>query len=345
MAKSPDEPVREPSRRAFRLVNALLRRSMLTVSEAREFTQVGLARTRTIIAELVDEVDCAELAPGSPTRVRLAGVRHGVPSHEVAIAACFAATLAPLFEGTKLETGMREGLRYVVDAGPRREKFDHLERKFFFVRGGGETALPSNGKLLEGLTKAILEQRLVALTHRKFDADAPPGRETYEPLSIAIYDHQLYLLGRRERDRAMRLLRFSRITKARTLARTFEYPSELEFSPRQLFAQSFGVYQGETSEPAEAVEIRLHRRWAGYAKDHRWHRSQSVEIRDEGVTVRLTVRVCPELKGWILSFGDEAEVISPQALREEISSRAQKLASLYRSPTNRRSSRPGRTGG
>lgn len=344
MPKASDEPVREPARRAFRLMNALLRRSMLSVSEARKFTQVGAYRTRKIMRELVEEVGCAELAPGSPMRVRLSGIRHGVPSHEVAIAACFAATLAPLFEGTKLEAGMREGLRYVVDASPRPEKFDHLERKFFFVRGGGEPALPSNGKLLERLTKAILEQRCVALTHRRFNADDPPSKANYQPLSIAIYDHQLYLLGRRESDRATRLLRFSRITGVEILRRTFDYPSQLEFSPRQLFAQSFGVYLMESSEPALPVEIRLHRRWGGYAKDHRWHPSQSVEEGDEHVTVRLTVRVCPELVGWILGFGDEAEVISPATLREEVAGRAKRLAALYH-PRSKRKGGTNRTAG
>lgn len=314
-------------------MDALLRRSRLTVSEARDFTLVGPARTRTIMRDLVEEVGCAELAPGSPMRVRLSGIRRGVPSHEMAIAACFAATLAPLFEGTKLETGMREGLRYVVGASPRPEKFDHLERKFFFVRGGGEPALPGNAKFLERLAKAILEQRSVALTHRRFDADGPSSKATYQPLSIAIYDHQLYLLGRRESDQAIRLLRFSRITGVRVLRRTFDYPSELEFSPRQLFAQSFGVYLKEQSEPAEPVEIRLHRRWGGYARDHRWHPSQSVDVGDEYVTVRLTVRLCPELVGWVLSFGDEAEVISPTTLRRDVAGRVQRLAALYRSPS------------
>lgn len=317
-------------------MNALLREPALTVTEAREFTGVGPRRTKIVMDELVEEVDCAEYAPGSPTRVRLAGLRHGEASHEVAIAACFAASLAPLFEGTALEAGVREGLRYVVDASPRPEKFDHLERKFFFVRGGGEMALPRNGKLLERLAKAILEQRAVSLTHRKFDIDAPEVRGQYAPLSIAIYDHQLYVLVRRDRDGAIRLLRFSRITSVRTLSRSFEYPSELEFSPRQLFAQAFGVYLKEATAAAEPIEIRLDRQWAGYAKDHRWHPSQTVEVDDSGVTVRLTVRVCPELEAWILSFGEEAEVIAPKLLRERIAARAQKLARLYSSRTRKR---------
>jgi hypothetical protein len=314
-------------------MNLLLQGQQPTVDEASAAIGVQAPRVRELMKGLKREVDCAEFTGSHPKRIRLVGLRQGTPSHEMAIGACFAASLAPLFDGTALESGMAEGLRYVIDASPSASKFNDIERKFVFIERGGECALPRNAKELKQLTTAILEQREVTLTHSRFDAEAPDGRETYQPLSLAIYNHQLYVIGRRPKDGVIRLLRFSRIKKLRvSTSRTFEYPAEQEFSPRQLYRDAFGVFLGDPGAPVEQVEIRLTNKWKAYAKDHRWHPSQKVSVLDDGVHVRLAVRVCAELEAWIFGFGDEAEVLTPVSLRERVADRAVRMAAVYSSP-------------
>lgn len=326
----PGPAERAPVERAFRLVNALLREPTLTVRQAADAIGVDVPRARTIMEKLVEEVDCAEYAPGSPRRVRLRGLRYGEPSHEAAIAACLAASLAPLFEGSELERGMREGLRHVVDSSPRPAKFQHIARKFFFVRRGGEMALPENAKLLERLAKATLDQSYVKIAYENFESEI--REEVVEPLSLAVYDHQLYLLARRENDRLPLILRFSRIRAVTRRSRTFEYPSELEYSPRELFAHSIGNFVKPAEVPAELVVVRLSQRLAVHARTHRWHASQHVESVVGGVIVQLTVRICPQVESWILSFGDQAEVLEPLSLRERIAERVRRQAALYARP-------------
>lgn len=334
MTEGRAERSRDASRRAFQLVNLLLHGQQPTVEEASAAIGVQAPRIRKLMKELEREVDSVEFTGTHPKRVRLLGVRHGTPSHEMAIGACLAASLAPLFAGTVLEPGVTEGLRYVIDASPSARKFSEVERKFFFRLRGGESGLPRNAKLLKQLTTAILEQREVTLTHSRFDADAPDGRATYQPLSLVIYDHQLYFIGRRPEDGAIRLLRFSRIKKLRvSTAKPFEYPSEQEFSPQQLYRDSFGVFLGDPDATVEHVQIRLSERWEGYAKNHRWHSSQNVSVTNDGVHVHLTVRVCAELVAWILGFGDEAEVIAPASLRDQVADRVQRMAAIYRTPS------------
>ena len=334
MTEGRAERSRDASRRAFQLVNLLLQGQQPTVDEASAAIGVQAPRVRELMKELKREVDCAEFTGSHPKRIRLMGVRQGTPSHEMAIGACLAASLAPLFAGTVLESGVIDGLRYVIDASPSAAKFSEIERKFFFVGRGGESGLPRNAKQLKLLTMAILEQREITLTHSRFDPDAPDGRKTYQPLSLAIYNHQLYVIGRRPTDKAIRLLRFSRIKNLRVLrSRTFEYPAEHEFSPRQLYRDAFGVYLGAPDAPVEQVEVRLTKKWKAYAKDHCWHASQKVSVTDDGVLVRLAVRVCAELEAWVLSFGEEAEVIAPASLRERVASRATSMAAVYSAAT------------
>jgi hypothetical protein len=43
----------------------------------------------------------------------------------------------------------------------------------------------------------------------------------------------------------------------------------------------------------------------------------------------MRVRLCPELEAWILSFGEEAEVLGPEELRTRIATRATALSGIY----------------
>jgi predicted DNA-binding transcriptional regulator YafY len=44
----------------------------------------------------------------------------------------------------------------------------------------------------------------------------------------------------------------------------------------------------------------------------------------------MRVRVCPEVIAWVLSFGAEAQVVSPPSLRQEVAKRVGELARAYR---------------
>jgi predicted DNA-binding transcriptional regulator YafY len=153
-----------------------------------------------------------------------------------------------------------------------------------------------------------------------------------EPLSIVVHDHQLYVVargvGRGSAGRALHPYRFARLGSVEVLEETFTYPARAEYDPEALFESSFGIF---VDPPLAAVELRLHPRWRVYAQSHRWHDSQEVGSDGDRVTVRLSVRVCPELEAWILGFGEEAEVVRPPALRRRMARRAAAMARAYAS--------------
>jgi predicted DNA-binding transcriptional regulator YafY len=303
----------------------------MKVAELAEELEVGVARARELADRLVEEVGIAEYLPGSPRRVALRGFVRGEPSHEVAIAACFASALAPLFEGSKIQPGMRDALEFVTRSSPRPEKFKDVDRKFVFVRAGGEMALPRNAKLLERLGKAVLDQRVVSMTYSHFALEREDATETFRPLSIAIYGHQVYLLGVRERDERLRLIRFSRVKKVRTLSRGFAYPDPMELNPAEVFRDALGVFLPPEEAPVEQVVVALDETWAGYARSHRWHPSQVVEEVDDGaVLVKLRVKITPEVESWVLGFGEHAAVRAPDSLRKTIAARIERLRAVYR---------------
>src|SRR5262249_62084661 len=70
-------------------------------------------------------------------------------------------------------------------------------------------------------------------------AGSPP-KVPIEPLSLAVYDHQLYVIGR-PRGGAPHPYRFSRIDAAETTGATFQSPDKDSYDPERVFADSFGI--------------------------------------------------------------------------------------------------------
>lgn len=240
----------------------------------------------------------------------------------VAVAACFGASLAPLFDGSNYVPGMRAALDYIVRGRRADGRFQELERKFIFVRRGGEMSLPERASDLDEIVDALLEHNELRIKYQDFEGKI--SDRVIQPLSIAIYDHQLYVIARRP-DRPPHPYRFSRIVEIERLEGSFKYPTKAEYDPSQLFRDCFGIYLGGEGT-VEDVVVHLHKRWATYAQTHRWHESQSVEVHADRVVIRLRVRVCPELLGWIRSFGAEARAVTPESLRQALESIGPSLA-------------------
>ncbi len=247
------------------------------------------------------------------------------PERSAAIAACFASSLARLFEPSKYGAAMREALTYVLQAMPDRASFADIDRKFVFLRRGGEAALERNVVRLDVLVDALLDGRLVELEYRRFDAEVT--KKVVRPLSLAVYEHQLYLIAYSSKPQPT-IYRFARILNARAQQNHFEYPPGSTYNPEVLFRSQFGVIVDET-KPIANVVVKLTARWKVYADDHRWHASQRTTIEGDHVLVKFDVRVCDELKRWILGFGHEAEVLTPTSLRDEIAEALRKAASVY----------------
>jgi predicted DNA-binding transcriptional regulator YafY len=247
------------------------------------------------------------------------------PKLPTAIAACFGASLAPLFAGTTYESAFREARDLIIRQSRRNSIFRHIERKFVFLSQGGEVSLPDESGQLDDLLEAVLNEKWLTFDYQDFGNTV--SHRTVKPLSLTVYNHQLYLMARLEEGR-LRAFRFSRIRNAEVSESTFEYPSRAEYDPEQVFASSFGVFMSD-SEPVQRVEVRLTPRWATHVRTHRWHRSQNATFPGHEVRVTLDVHLCPEVEAWVLGFGDEAEVIGPPELRERVAKKARAMARLY----------------
>ncbi len=251
------------------------------------------------------------------------------PTAADAIAACFGASLGSLFRGTNYDPGMANARNLVLRQSRRAERFHDIERKFLFLGRGGELSLPEAGGELDEVIDALLDDCWLAFGYTDF-GNVERQVEAM-PLSLAVYDHQLYLVAQ-EADRAPHPFRFARIRKPDATPRGFQYPGKVQYNPEQLFGDSFGIFIDE-KYPCVTIRLRLAPRWSTHVNSHCWHRSQKVTGVQGGVLLSIKLRVCPEVEAWILGFGADAEVLEPTWLRDKIADQAQRLAEVYTRPT------------
>jgi predicted DNA-binding transcriptional regulator YafY len=316
--------------RTARLVAALLSGRDLTRAELTALLGVRLAAVDRQLEAIARHLPLVREKRRGRVHVRVdrskvAGRGERTPIATM-IAACVGASLSRLFEGTSYETGMRDLVQYVSREAIHPERFQDYRRQFVFLVRGGEKALPEKEELLEEVVDALQRRHGLQIRYRGFDGRRQSLR--IEPLSLAVYDHQLYVIGR-PRGRDPHPYRFSRIESAEALGGSFQYPDKDSYDPERVFADSFGIFVDERY-PVDVVEVSLARRWATFVRSHRWHRSQEAFMRGGRIHVRMRVRVCPELVAWVLGFGADVQVVAPAALRERVARIAGRMADVHR---------------
>ena len=115
-----------------------------------------------------------------------------------------------------------------------------------------------------------------------------------------------------------------RIKKLEITERSFEFPKDYDFE--KSFNQNFGVIKEEAFE----VEVEFTGYSAKYVAERIWSPDQKLtEKKDGTVKLKFSASSEPELISWVLSFGDEAKVIKPEWLVEEVKEIVSKTMKLY----------------
>ena len=122
----------------------------------------------------------------------------------------------------------------------------------------------------------------------------------------------------------IRLFALDRVKSLETTDESFEPPDD--FDVDELLQSSFGAFLGE---PAE-VTIWFSADIAGYIEEKVWHASQEIEKQDDGsILFRIKVAGTDEIKFWVLTWGDQAKVITPQSLQDEIRHEVRAMLKRY----------------
>jgi len=87
----------------------------------------------------------------------------------------------------------------------------------------------------------------------------------------------------------------------------------------------FGMFTGEDRQ----VKIRLANHLAGAVIDRFGPDVMLIPDGEDHFVVSLELVISPQFFAWVFGFGPEAEIISPEDVREQAANRARNIAQLY----------------
>ena len=132
------------------------------------------------------------------------------------------------------------------------------------------------------------------------------------------------MIGHSETVNQILTFRINRIDSLKITHLGYTIPED--FSVQKHLEKSWDIMLG----PDTDVVILFDPRIAPLIREVNWHPTQRIQELDNGVIrFEVTVAGWQEIGWWVLSWGDEATVVKPKALRQWIIRTARKMVKLY----------------
>jgi proteasome accessory factor B len=190
----------------------------------------------------------------------------------------------------------------------------------------GASDYSRKGELIDQLVMAMEDRRITHITYQSLRATEPVTYDIY-PYGMIQHRGSLYVVGRAPRRGRILHWKIDRIEEVEVTQLQFQRPDD--FDLRKHLARSFGVFQGDGEVH---VKVRFSPAVARYVQEGRWHPSQKLTRQPDGSLVaEFDLSTTEEIKHWILSFGQHAEVLEPAGLRQDVTDEVRTLLAVYQS--------------
>lgn len=163
---------------------------------------------------------------------------------------------------------------------------------------------------IDSIHEAIEKQHVIRLRY------AAPGRavehRTVEPYCTWFATGRMYLVGYCRKAEDIRTFAIQRIEEATVTDDPFD--PDPSFDAAAFTRKGFGVYHG----PTFRITIDFSARVAHLIHERRFHATQQVSPRGNGVRLKMEAAGIPELASWVAGFGGDARVIAPSELSKAV---------------------------
>ena len=192
---------------------------------------------------------------------------------------------------------------------------------------GAQSANERFTAIFNSVARGWAEGRVVDIVYEGTNGETRQTR--VQPYALEPYaeGRSIYLIAFDESVAALRTFKVERIKQAILTLDPYEIPES--FDPDQFFAHSWGIWSAEGT-PIEDVLLRFEKSVARRVRETVWHRSQVLTDLPDG-RIEMTVKVAGivEIRPWILSWGDQVEVLEPASLRDAVSAAVRGAAARY----------------
>jgi predicted DNA-binding transcriptional regulator YafY len=151
-------------------------------------------------------------------------------------------------------------------------------------------------------------------------------RTLVSPYRLLFQRHTWYVIGRSSLHRAVRTFHLGRILESELTEDRYEIPPR--FNLNRYLGNAWNLIR-ERGARTEVV-VRFQPLVARNVAEVSWHKTQRIVWNEDGtMDFHVTVDGIHEISWWVLGYGDQAEVLRPDALRKLIAERVQRMAKCY----------------
>lgn len=188
----------------------------------------------------------------------------------------------------------------------------------------GVSDYSKKAEIVDQLMLGIEDHRAVFIAYQSLQATESVTYDVY-PFGLAYHRGSLYLVGRKPEKPEISHWKVDRISEAEITEIHFQPPEDFDLSKH--LSSSFGIFQGDGNV---TVKIRFSPTVARYVQESQWHASQKLTAqRDGSLLAEFDLDGTEEIKRWILSFGQHAEVLEPEELQKSITKDIHNMLSTY----------------
>lgn len=240
------------------------------------------------------------------------------------VALHFLRSHAKLFQGTEIGDEIEQAFSKLSVFVPE-GLGERVERvKSLWVPAGRFTKdYSGKEELIDTLANAILSQKTCNVTYHSF-SDDKIKHFSIDPLHFFERDGGLYVFIRSSSFGDILTLAVERIQGLETTPNTFNYPDD--FCPEELLEKAFGAAYDDPIE----VSIWFSADQARYIQERIWAKDQKITPNSDGsIVLWMNTSGWFDVKRWIISFGSEAELLTPKTLREDMLQELQGAVAKY----------------
>ncbi len=183
------------------------------------------------------------------------------------------------------------------------------------------------GGLISRLYQAVLNTRQIRINYYSYSRNSISER-ILDPYALTFRRRAWYLIAFCHTRNDIRMFRTNRIKTLDYTGKTFSHPSD--FSLEEYMGNTWQTMRGGKDAKEAVVVVKFDAKGAPLVKEVKWHPTQHIEdLSDGSILYTATVSGTEEIKLWILQFGYNAEVLSPESLRDEMATTAERMYHRY----------------
>ncbi|MFQ5849302.1 MAG: helix-turn-helix transcriptional regulator [Candidatus Binatia bacterium] len=240
------------------------------------------------------------------------------------MALLFSRNLLKPLEGTAIQVSLASALNKAAAALPLRgHEYVQAMEKVFSIGLGPHKNYRQHTKTIDLVTQAIDTARTAQIRYYSASRNATRRREV-DPYRLWYAAGGLYLIAYCHFRKDVRMFAVERIRSIILTDHPYQFP--LGFDVEAYVQDALMVMRGRRIE----VELLFSKKAAAWVKDKVWHSSQKIILLKDG-RFRMTLQVADtdEVVGWVLSFGSQVRVMSPESLRGKVREEARKVLGPY----------------